>query len=114
MSETVEGTGPTDSTTQRAVPLPDATRSSVMERVRRTLAREAVRVVEDEGVTAYFPDGWLTIRPLQGEAVCDVSAGSPTAERATALVERGTTLVRDLVLAFGSADDLGDLWCDVA
>ena len=114
MAEAVERTGPSDAMVERTVPLPEATRSSVIERVRRTLAREAVRVVEDEGITAYFPDGWLAVRPLKGEASCTVSAGSQSPERSAELVERGTTLVHDLVQAFGSADDLGDLWCDVA
>jgi phosphomannomutase len=114
MTEAAERAGPSDSTVERTVPLPEATRSPVMERVRRTFAREAERVVEDEGITAHFPDGWLAVRPLKGEAACNVSAWSSTPERAAVLLERGTTLVHDLVQALGSADDLGDLWCDVA
>jgi phosphomannomutase len=114
MTEVAESAVPSDSTLERTVPLPEATRTSVMERVRRTLAREAERVVDEDGITAYFPDGRLNLRPAGTAPECRVSAHGSSPERAAALVDRGTSLVRDLVQALGSADDLGDLWCDVA
>ncbi len=105
---------PTETTVSREIPLPLESRTSVMQRVVRTLASEATRVLDAEGVKAFYDDGWVVVRPVGTEPACRITAGSRSEERARQLLERGVTLVGDLVSAFTYDGGSGDLWCDPA
>lgn len=98
----------------REVPLPFESTPPVMDRVRRTLAHEARRLVDLEGVKALYDDGWLLVRPVGDEPRCRIDAESPSGARAAELLERGATLVSDLARAFAYDGGSGDLWCDPA
>ena len=95
----------------RTVALPLETRVWVLDRVRRTLVQEAERVDSTEGVEAYYPDGVIRFRAAGEEPVCQILAESSSPARAEALLDRGATLVGDLVRALGTGDSAGDMWC---
>ena len=105
---------PTEATVSREVPLPLESRTSVMQRVQRTLAGEAKRVVDADAVKAFYDDGWVLVGPAGSEPSCRITAGSRSEERARELLERGAKLVSDLVSAFTYDGGGGDLWCDPA
>lgn len=85
-----------------------------MQRVQRTLAGEAKRVVDADAVKAFYDDGWVLVGPAGSEPSCRITAGSRSEERARELLERGAKLVSDLVSAFTYDGGGGDLWCDPA
>ena len=105
---------PTDATVSREVPLPLESRSSVMQRLQRTLAVGATRVLDAEGVQAFYDDGWVLVRPDGPRPACRITAGSRSDERASDLLERTAKVVSDLVSAFTYDGGSGDLWCDPA
>jgi phosphomannomutase len=95
----------------RTVGLPLETRTSVLDRLRRTLVQEATRVEGTDGVDAFYPDGVIRIRATGPEPVCEVLVESSSTARADALLDRAATLVSDLVRALGTGDSAGDMWC---
>jgi phosphomannomutase len=95
----------------RTVALPIETRTSVLDRVRRTLLQEAERVDAADGIEAFYSDGVLRFEANGSEPVCEIRVQSSSPERAEALLDRATTLVSDLVRALGTGDSAGDMWC---
>jgi len=83
-------------------PLPRLLRSGVVERTRHALEGEADRLVTIDGVKAFYPDGWLLVRPSGTEPICRVYAEGRDAARAKGLMDHGVELVRTFV------DELGD------
>jgi phosphomannomutase/phosphoglucomutase len=78
---------------KRNVPLPASTKAAVLERVRTTLGAEAERLITIDGVKAFYPDGWILVRPSGTEPICRVYAESRDAERAKSMCERAVGLV---------------------
>lgn len=87
---------------KRNVPLPAPSKAPVLERVRSTLASEAERLVTIDGVKAFYPDGWILVRPSGTEPVCRVYAESRDADRARAMCERAVGLVGTFVTEFSA------------
>lgn len=79
------------------VPLPRNDREWVLEQCRRELEGEAERLITLDGVKAYYPDGWLIVRPSGTEPICRIYAEGSTPDRAKALTDHGTTIVNRLV-----------------
>lgn len=79
------------------VPLPRPLRESVIADVRSALAPRAERLLTIDGVKAFFPDGWILVRPSGTEPICRIFAESQNPQRATDLMAWGVELVRDLV-----------------
>jgi phosphomannomutase / phosphoglucomutase len=84
--------------------LPRRFREAVVERVREALAPDAVRLVDLDGVKAYYPDGWLLVRPSGTEPICRVYAEGHDAARARERMEQGVRLVRRTVQALAAED----------
>lgn len=82
---------------KRNVPLPAVAKARVMERVRGTLGGDADHLVTLDGVKAFYPDGWILVRPSGTEPVCRVYAESQDGARAKAMCERAVDLVGSLV-----------------
>ncbi|HEV8050580.1 MAG TPA: phosphoglucosamine mutase [Thermoplasmata archaeon] len=82
---------------KRNVPLPAPVKTAVLERVRATLGADAERLLTIDGVKAFYPDGWILVRPSGTEPVCRVYAESRDAGRAKEMCERAVTLVATLV-----------------
>ncbi|HXQ94746.1 MAG TPA: phosphoglucosamine mutase [Thermoplasmata archaeon] len=87
---------------KRNVPLPAPAKSAVLDRVRTTLGADAERLVTLDGVKAFYPDGWILVRPSGTEPVCRVYAESRDAARANAMCERAVALVGSLVTELSS------------
>ena len=83
-------------------PLPRHLREPVVERVRGALATEAERLVVIDGVKAFYPDGWLLVRPSGTEPICRVYAEGRDPARAEALRDHGVGLVQ------GAVEELGE------
>jgi phosphomannomutase/phosphoglucomutase len=81
------------------VPLPPRVRAVVMAGALEELSGTAERVITLDGVKAFFPGGWLLVRPSGTEPICRVYAESRDAAGARRLVGYGTTLVNELVAA---------------
>jgi phosphomannomutase / phosphoglucomutase len=79
------------------VPLPPATRSEVMLRVAEVLEKEADRTVTIDGVKAFFPDGWVLVRPSGTEPICRIFAESKDMATANRLSRKGIDLINGLV-----------------
>jgi len=75
------------------VPLPAAFKAAVVERVRDDLEREADRLVTLDGVKAFYPDGWLLVRPSGTEPLCRIYGEARTREPAQARMQHGVELV---------------------
>jgi phosphomannomutase/phosphoglucomutase len=82
---------------KRNVPLPPAVKAKVLDRVRETLGAEAERLVTLDGVKAFYPDGWILVRPSGTEPICRVYAESRDPAKAKAMCERAVALVASLV-----------------
>jgi hypothetical protein len=95
----------------RSIALPLETRVPVLDRVRRTLAQEALRVESSPAVVAVYSDGLVRFEASGPEPTCFIQAEGVTDARADFLLDRGVTLVSDLVRALGSGDSPGDMWC---
>jgi phosphomannomutase / phosphoglucomutase len=78
---------------KRNVPLPAPVKAAVLERVRTTLGAEAERLITLDGVKAFYPDGWILIRPSGTEPICRVYAESRDPDRAKQMCERAVGLV---------------------
>ncbi|MCI4327250.1 MAG: phosphoglucosamine mutase [Thermoplasmata archaeon] len=78
---------------KRNVPLPAASKAAVLERVRTTLGADSERMVTIDGVKAFYPDGWILVRPSGTEPICRVYAESRDADRAKTMCERAVGLV---------------------
>jgi phosphomannomutase/phosphoglucomutase len=76
------------------IPLPTAEAPAVMESVREILLAEADRLLTLDGVKAYFPSGWILIRPSGTEPICRVYAESRTRTAAQKLVDRGLEVLQ--------------------
>jgi phosphomannomutase / phosphoglucomutase len=82
---------------KRNVPLPAAVKSVVLERVKATLGGEADHMITLDGVKAFYPDGWILVRPSGTEPICRVYAESRDAAKAKSMCERAVTLVGSYV-----------------
>ncbi|MFI5414303.1 MAG: phosphoglucosamine mutase [Candidatus Lutacidiplasmatales archaeon] len=76
------------------LPVPNALKAGLLARVHTTLELEAERLVTIDGQKAYYPDGWLLVRPSGTEPICRVYAEGRTAARAKELMDHGAELVR--------------------
>jgi phosphomannomutase / phosphoglucomutase len=83
------------------VPLPRALKEAVLARVHDQLAGETQRLVTIDGQKAYFPDGWLLVRPSGTEPICRVFAEGASAERSKELMAHGVELVQQEVDRLG-------------
>jgi phosphomannomutase/phosphoglucomutase len=87
---------------KRNVPIERLHREAMMAEVHQALSAESTRLVTLDGVKAFYPDGWLLVRPSGTEPLCRVFAESRDAARARELVDHGVGLVRSaLELARG-------------
>jgi len=78
-------------------PLPRTVKERVLAQVRETLEAESVSLVTVDGLKAYYPDGWLLVRPSGTEPICRVFAEARSPERSKALMGHGVALVREEV-----------------
>jgi phosphomannomutase/phosphoglucomutase len=76
------------------LPVPDASKAELMERVHARLASEVDRLVTIDGQKAYYDDGWLLVRPSGTEPICRVYAEGRTPARAKELMDHGVEMVR--------------------
>ncbi len=79
------------------VPLPRALRDRTMTRVREVLSSEAESILTMDGVKAFWPEGWLLIRPSGTEPICRIFSESKDPEVALRLNRKGIELVQALV-----------------
>jgi phosphomannomutase / phosphoglucomutase len=79
------------------VSLPGRLAPNAMEQVKGVLEKEADRIVAFDGVKAFYPSGWLLVRPSGTEPVCRVFAEGRTPADARELADRGVALVRGLI-----------------
>jgi phosphomannomutase len=84
---------------KRKVPLPGERKASVMTRVEETLTATSDSVLTLDGVKAFYPEGWLLVRPSGTEPICRIFAESRTADVAARLADRGQQLVNEAVAA---------------
>lgn len=70
-------------------------KARVVEQARLRLEDEAHRVETIDGVKAFFPHGWLLIRPSGTEPICRVFAESRDERQARELLGQGVALVRE-------------------
>ena len=82
---------------KRKVPLPRVLRDRTMARVREALSAEASRVVTLDGVKAFWPYGWLLVRPSGTEPICRIFSESKDPEVALRLNRKGVDLVNTIV-----------------
>jgi phosphomannomutase / phosphoglucomutase len=101
LSELVNGL-PKYVVVKQKVPLPPEVKAAVMEEAQRRLTAETDRVITIDGIKAFFPEGWLLVRPSGTEPICRVFAESRTADGATKLIEHGKGLVNELVASVGA------------
>jgi len=78
-------------------------REKVSARLAESFAREAEKVVTIDGVKAYFPGGWMLLRPSGTEPLFRVFAESKDPDRARALADQGMAAVRKIVEELGHA-----------
>ncbi|MCI4333265.1 MAG: phosphoglucosamine mutase [Thermoplasmata archaeon] len=83
------------------VPVADALKTRLLAKVHAELEREADRIVTLDGQKAYFPDGWLLVRPSGTEPICRVYAEARSAPRAKELMDHGVEMVRREVETLG-------------
>jgi phosphomannomutase/phosphoglucomutase len=96
MSELVQEL-PRYSVIKTSVPLPPAVRDTVMAQAAERLKEGAVRTVTLDGVKAFYPTGWLLVRPSGTEPICRVLSESKTPDIAQSLNRKGRELVDELV-----------------
>ena len=82
-------------------PLPKAVRPAVMAEVKARLAEESERLVTLDGIKAFYPTGWLLVRPSGTEPSCRVFAEAREAGPAQLLMAHGVELVVRAVEAAG-------------
>ncbi|MCI4363601.1 MAG: phosphoglucosamine mutase [Thermoplasmata archaeon] len=78
---------------------PQRLKEVVVEAARREFEASADHLVTIDGVKAFFPEGWILVRPSGTEPLVRVFAESRTAEDAHRLAERGLGVVRSVVEA---------------
>ncbi|MCI4365910.1 MAG: phosphoglucosamine mutase [Thermoplasmata archaeon] len=78
---------------KRNVPVGPEQLKSTLEHVRKSLGGEADRIETIDGVKAYYPDGWVLVRPSGTEPLFRVFAESRTAEGVQRLSDRGVAVV---------------------
>ncbi|MCI4360717.1 MAG: phosphoglucosamine mutase [Thermoplasmata archaeon] len=98
---------PKYSVAKTKTPLPKHLRDPVVARARQTLEHEAERLVTIDGVKAFYPDGWLLVRPSGTEPICRVYAEGREPGRARELMDHGVELVHHLAAELSS--ELHDL-----
>ncbi|MCI4346094.1 MAG: phosphoglucosamine mutase [Thermoplasmata archaeon] len=76
---------------------PQELKQVVVDAARREFAASAERIVTLDGVKAFFPEGWILVRPSGTEPLVRVFAESRTAEVAQRLADRGVSVVRSVV-----------------
>ena len=81
---------------KKKVPFPRSLRDRAMARVLETLSTEAERVVTLDGVKAFWPDGWLLVRPSGTEPICQFFSESKDLEVARRINRKGIDLVQAL------------------
>ncbi len=79
---------------KRSVPAPNHLKPTVLQSAEATLHGEATRLITMDGVKAYFPDGWLLIRPSGTEPLVRVFAESKSSGRAESIADHGMEIVR--------------------
>ncbi|EQD53741.1 phosphomannomutase / alpha-phosphoglucomutase, partial [mine drainage metagenome] len=79
---------------KRSVPAPNHLKPTVLRSAEATLHGEATRLITMDGVKAYFPDGWLLIRPSGTEPLVRVFAESKSSGRAESIADHGMEIVR--------------------
>jgi phosphoglucosamine mutase len=78
---------------------PQRLKGVVVEAARREFGASAEHIVTLDGVKAFFPEGWILVRPSGTEPLVRVFAESRTAETAQRLAERGLSVVRTVLEA---------------
>jgi phosphomannomutase/phosphoglucomutase len=84
---------------KRSVPAPNHLKSTVLRRAESALHAEATHLITLDGVKAYFPDGWLLIRPSGTEPLVRVFAESRSSDRAESIANHGMEIVRQGLVA---------------
>jgi phosphomannomutase/phosphoglucomutase len=79
------------------VSCPVELREHVTRRLVERFSQEAEKVVTVDGVKAYFPGGWVLLRPSGTEPLFRVFASSRDPERARSLVQTGLDAVRKVL-----------------
>ncbi len=79
---------------REAVACPAELRAPVLDRLSKSLAEGAARVVALDGLKVYRDGGWVLLRPSGTEAIFRISAESKDAASARALADRGVAAVR--------------------
>ncbi|MCI4373071.1 MAG: phosphoglucosamine mutase [Thermoplasmata archaeon] len=82
---------------KRKVDVDPRVRTAALEHVRHALTAEAQRVETTDGVKAYFPEGWVLVRPSGTEPLFRVFAESRTAAGVQKLSERGIAVIREFI-----------------
>lgn len=80
---------------------PTALREPVIARVAASLGKASERVVTIDGVKAYFPGGWVLLRPSGTEPLFRIFAESKDPAQARALADRGLQAVRTALTELG-------------
>ena len=86
------------------VPLPKELRVPVVASVTEALGAEGAELSTLDGVKAFFPDGWVLVRPSGTEPLCRIFAESRESSRARQLLDLGRRLVADAQAAFTPPD----------
>lgn len=88
---------PTVRLAKTKTPLPKILKDRVLARARVTLEQEADRLLTLDGLKAYYPGGWLLLRPSGTEPICRVYAEATDQDRAQALMDHGRRLILEAV-----------------
>lgn len=86
---------PTYRLLKRTVNVDPLVRGAALEHVRTTLTAEAERVETVDGVKAFYPEGWVLVRPSGTEPLFRVFAESHTTTGVQKLSDRGIAVVRE-------------------
>jgi phosphomannomutase len=86
---------PTYRLLKRNVPVAPERRSGALDHVQRTFGAEAQRIETIDGVKAYFPEGWVLVRPSGTEPLFRVFAESRTLDGVQKLSDRAVAVIRE-------------------
>lgn len=78
-------------------------KGAVIQHALDALRGSADHVETMDGVKAYFPGGWVLLRPSRAEPLVRVYAEGTTSDRATTFAEKGLGLIREAVTAAPTA-----------